>query len=57
MPFHIHARYTGTEKPFNRAGPGVGHDIDCLLRWIFMLFPLRLASLFHTNQRVSSLGY
>ena len=24
-------RDRGTEKPFNRAGPGVGHDIDCSL--------------------------
>ena len=29
-------RDRGTEKPFNRAGPGVGHDIDCSLRWIFI---------------------
>ena len=29
-------RDRGTEKPFNRAGPGVRHDSGCALRWIFI---------------------
>ena len=38
--FSYFTRDRGTEKLFNRAGPGVGHDIDCSfcsLRWIFMM--------------------
>ena len=52
--FHIHARQRA--KPFNRAGTGVRHDsANC---WIFRRCSmLHLASLFHTNQRVSGLGY
>ena len=36
--FSYFTRDRGTEKPFNRAGPGVGHDIDCSSLFIALDF-------------------